>query len=411
MNKSFIVLMIFFLPLLITSGASGAQFSLWPDVQVELSGDFIGGYFSDKALKASSGRETQIFKMSRGLLGFEAIHESGFGGLFEYNFTADEPKRVDGNAAYVDYYKNLGTELLYYGDFKARNAYAFWRYEGSWLDSRIRLGRMVNIIGFEEDEVHFWGRNDSPHAHYLTKEILNGIAVSTATSWLRLETAILSGRGRPDSDYNWYLQGQTDPNTKGNNTPVFEAEVALNWREYIEISGGYHQSKTGSAPGGLFSGKHNDTRQLVGARLQTGYLGFWLNRIVLLGQFSRFEDGLTEDGSQGNATPELCQDLRKDGWFVGGGLHLFDRLALYATYEEIDRVDAMVWKEIAKFDFNHPAMDSIERSTIVQVELKLNPWATVIGFYRMMEFGYPELSQIRAEDKTDKAGVQVRVQF
>ncbi len=396
--------------------ASAAPLDLWPAVQLNISGDFIGGYFTDEALKNTAGRETQDFKMSRGLLGIEVIHESGFGGLFEYNFMADEPKREDGNKAYVDYYKNLGTELLYYGDFKTRNAYAFWLHSGKWLDSRVRVGRMVNIIGFEEDEVPFWGRNDSPHAHFMSKEILNGLAVATETSWLRLEGAVLSGRGRPDSDYNWYLDGRTDPNTKGNNTPVVEAEATLRWKDYIQFSGGYHCNKTGSAPGSLLSGKHNDNRMIAGARLQTGRLGPWLNRLILIGQFSRFEDGLTEDGHQGEKTPEESNDLRKDGWFATGGLLFFDRLGLYATYEEIDRIDALVWKDIAAYNAADPAMDSIERSTIVQIDYDINPWARLSGFYRIMDFDFPQLSQIDTDYRgngygLDKAGVFLRVKF
>jgi hypothetical protein len=394
----------------------GAALVLHPsdEVTIRFSGDFIGGYFNDDAMKSSAGRETQYFKMSRGLLGFEARHEGGFGGLFEYNFLADEPKRVDGNTAYNDFYKNLGTELLYYGDFKARNAYAFYERPGRLIDWRLRAGRMVNIIGFEEEEVPFWGRNDSPHAHFLTKEILNGVAIRTGTGWFSLEGAVLSGRGRPDSGYNWYLNGQTDPNTKGNNTPVVEAEAILRWHEYLQLSAGYHRNKTGSAAGGLFSGKHNDNRMIFGARLQSGRLGPALNRALMLGQVSRFEVGLTENGVQGNHTNGISKDLKKNGWFVTGGLLFYDRLWLYATYEELDRIDALVWKEIADFNPNHPAFDSIERSTILQIDLILNPWAKLIAFYRFMEFDFPHLSAIpirNREASVDKMGLVLRVGF
>ncbi len=303
------------LSLLLAGNALATPIDIWPSVQVELSGDFIGGYFNDDALMKTSGREKQLFKMSRGLIGFKARHESGFGGLFEYNFMADEPKRVTATRPISITTKTSGPNFCITVISRPETPMFSGSMPDLGLDSGIRAGRMVNILGFEEEEVPFWGRNDSPHAHFMTKEILNGIAVAAETSWLRLETALLSGRGRPDSDYNWYLQGQTDPNTKGNNTPVFEVEATLRWREYLKLSGGYHQNKTGSAPGSLFSGKHNDNRQIVGARLQTGYLGSWLNRIVVLGQFSRFEDGLTEDGSQGKTYPEFIQKPPQ-GWMV-----------------------------------------------------------------------------------------------
>jgi hypothetical protein len=409
----FYVMVLLFRTALVATPSAAAEISLTEQVSVRFIGDFIGGYFEDDALTRSAGREVQMFKMSRGLLGFEARHEGGFGGLFEYNFLADEPKRVDGNTAYNDYYKNLGTELLYYGDFKARNAYAFYEKAGRF-NWRLRAGRMVNIIGFEEEEVPFWGRNDSPHAHFITKEILNGAAVRFGMSWFSLEAAFLSGRGRPDSDYNWYLNGQTDPNTKGNNTPVLEAEAILRWRDYLQLSAGWHRNKTGSAPGSLFNGKHNDNRWLAGGKLQTGRLGDFLNRITILGQLSRFEDGLTEDGTQGDNTPELSNDLRKDGWFISGGLTFFDRLTLFATYEELDRIDPLVWQKIAAFDPTHPAFDSIERSTILQAELNLNRWARLIAFYRIMDFDFKQLSEITVngtDPGVDKAGLVLRVGF
>ncbi len=384
---------------------------LTESARVRFFGDFIGGYFSDEALKASSGRETQYFKMSRGLLGFEVEHESGFGGLFEYNFMPDEPKRVDGNAVYNDYYKNYGTELLYYGDFKARNVYAFWRREGRILDLGARAGRMVSILGFEEDEVPFWGRLDSPHAHFRTKEILNGVSLAVGTSWMRLEGALLSGRGRPDSDYNWYLDGQTDPNTKGNNTPIVEAEASVNWQEYIRLSAGFRRNKTGSAAGTLFNGKHNDNRLVATARFQSGRLGRYLNSVLLLGQISHFEDGLTERGVQGNGTPIESNNIEKDGWFVTGGARFFDRAGFYITYEELDRIDPLVWKEIANFQRDHPAFDSVERSTILQAELDLNQWTQLIAFYRFMDFDFQELSGIRRMDGLDKMALVLRVRF
>ncbi len=395
----------------VSTQAAAYTLELTEHTRVRVFGDFIGGFFSDEALRASSGRETQIFKMSRGLLGFEVAHDSGFGGLFEYNFMPDEPKRVDGNQVYVDYYKNYGTELLYYGDFRARNAYAYWRRDGRFLQWETRAGRMVSIIGFDEEEVPFWGRLDSPHAHFRLKEILNGVSVATGTSWARLEGAILSGRGRPDSDYNWYLGGQTDPNTKGNNTPVVEAEATLNWRDYVRLSAGLRRNKTGSAAGTLFNGKHNDNRLVAGARLQSGRLGRYLNRIIVLGQISRFEDGLTENGVQGNGTPIESKDITKDGWFVTAGARLVDRLGLYVTYEEIDRIDPLVWKEIAQFQHDHPAFDSVERSTIVQAELDLNPWAQLIAFYRFMDFDFQWLSTIRRMDDLEKMGLVLRVRF
>lgn len=123
--------------------------TLADDTEVRFGIDFIFGAFDDRALYVSAGCEKQMFQAARGVLALDVQRPDGFGVLFEYNILPDEPKRVDGNAFYNDYYKNIGTDLYYYGDFKAKNAYL--RYgKGAW---QVRAGRMVNPYGFAENEV------------------------------------------------------------------------------------------------------------------------------------------------------------------------------------------------------------------------------------------------------------------
>ncbi len=390
-----------------------AEFDTWGDTRVQVFGDFIGGYFDDRALMGSAGRETQSFKMSRGILGIDVERSSGLGGVLEYNVFPDEPRREDGDRrTNFDFYNNLGTDLLYFGQFKVRNGYLRYRHRG-WLT--LRAGRMVNIIGFEEAEVPFWGRNDSPHAHFLTKEILTGAAAAFDSGWLRFEAAVLSGQGRPDRDYNWYLNGLTDPNTNGNSDPLFEGQALLRLGPWARLNVGYHSGKTGSAVGSIYSGKHNDDRVILGFRGETPDLGPWFNRLMVWGQYSRFTVGLTENGVQGNGTPLESRDLRKDGWFITGGIGLFRRVSVYVTYEELDRIDALVWKEVTGFDPTHPAFESIERSTIFQIDTDLNPWVRLSGFYRYMDFDYGEISGIDPETVAardyDKMGLVLRVRF
>jgi len=274
---------------------------------------------------------------------------------------------------------------------------------------------MVNIVGFEEDEVPFWGRVDSPHAHFLTKEILNGVAVAYNVAWLRLETAVLSGQGRPDKDYNWYLEGATDPNTDGNNCITFEGEAIIHWQDFLSFSIGYHTGKTGSAPGSIFNGKHNDDMLVYGLRAQTPALGQYHFRLQLLGQYSDFTFGLTEDGGQGNKTPTESLDLDKHGWFVTGGFSMFDRASLYVTYEELDRMDSNIWYNVTQYDRDHWAFDSIERSTIIHADFQLNRWVSLYGFYRFLDFDFGQWSNIYsrtvAAGDYDRYGLVLRVKF
>ncbi len=85
------------------------------------------------------------------------------------------------------------------------------------------------------------------------------------------------------------------------------------------------------------------------------------------------------------------------------------------TYEEIDRVDSLVWYEVAECDPQSTALDSIERSTIFHADFRFNPWISLYGFYRKIDFDFPEISKIRADvvaaGDYDKYGVVLRVKF
>ncbi len=388
------------------------------DTSLYLHGDIVGGYYTDQALYGADGRETQIFKFTRAVIGVEAEHASGLGGLLEYNLVNDEARhepddrayRKPGDHAYVDWYKNLGTDLLYYGDSNVRNAYI--RYRNQSHRHTLRAGRMVNIIGFADEELPYTGRLDAPHIRYLDKEILNGVAYAYDRGPFFLELAVLNGSGRPDYDYNWYLAGQTDPQIKGNNTPIVEGKLELGNKRFA-ISASYHTTKNGSAPGGLYSGKHNDTRTLLGLRASSGRVGFVRN-IELIGQTARYLVGLTEDGSQGAATPLWSEDLKKDGWFATFGITI-SRLSIYYTREELDRIDSLVWDKVANFDANHPAFDSVETSDILAIKYRFNDITSLTLFYRALDFDYSTISDIPAVDYeehgVDKYGAVLQVRF
>lgn len=380
------------------------------ETSLYLRGDIVGGYYTDQALYATAGRETQIFKFTRAIVGVEADHASGVGGLLEYNLVNDEARHEPGNRAYVDWYKNLGSDLLYYGDSNVRNAYV--RYHDENKRHTVRAGRMVNIIGFEDEQLPYTGRLDAPHMRYLDKEILNGVAYAYERGPFFLELAVLNGSGRPDYDYNWYLKGQTDPNIKGNNTPIVEGKLELG-DERLALSASYHTTKNGSAPGSLYSGKHNDTRTLVGLRASTGRVGFVRN-IELIGQAARYLVGLTEEGSQGLATPLWSEDLEKDGWFATLGFTV-SRLSIYYTREELDRIDSLVWDKVANFDPNHPAFDSVETSDILAIKYRFNDITSLTLFYRALDFDFSTISDIPVADYenhgVDKYGVVLQVRF
>lgn len=381
-------------------------------VGIDFVGDFIFSAIHDDALYRTAGRERQ-FKVSRAIIGADLSHPSGVGGLFEYNMMVDEPKRDDSNEGYRDYYKNLGTDLYYYGDSGLRNAYFRYRRDSGHVTHEFRVGRMENVHGFDVDETPFWGRIDSPHLLFLDKGLLTGLSYSGFWKRLRFDTFWFMGQDRPDRGYNYYLRGQTDPQVKGNSWPGIEARLSYDTTPAAGldvnafISG--HRDKTGSAPGALYSGKHNDNRAAIGLKA-TWNRAPLVDRLHFLGEYAWHEMGLTEEGVQGNASPGQSFDIERYGYFVtlGFGVGRYD---LYYTFEELDRADAQVWDLIANFDENHPAMDEKERSHIVQLIVAFNEIFGMGIAYRKVENPFPELSAIDPDMGDDKILIYLRGRF
>ncbi len=380
------------------------------DYEADLSLKAKGGFYSDRAVYNTAGRETQIWKMTNVTIGVDIKQKEGnWGGKIELVPLGDEVKRETGDEAYFDYYKNLGTDILYYGDYPLGEALIY--YNGD--NSNWRIGRMVNINGFDLETLPYSNRHEAPHSVYMDKELLTGIHYNYGYKGAELDVAVLSGRGRPSSDYNYYLNGQTDPNTKGNNTPILEAKLSYG-RSLGDLEGNvfasYHYNKTGSAPGSLYSGKHNDNRMAVGAYVKYSF-DKWINSVELFGQYSQYKVGLTEDGVQKDKTPLASKNLNKNAWFITPVLNLTDKLSLQYTYEEIDRIDARVWDEVAKFNESHPSLDAKETNSIYSVKYKINDNVKANLFYSTPDNPYESVSNINLSEGSDKFGLVVEAEF
>lgn len=374
-------------------------------------GAILGGYFSDDALTASAGRETQVWKMTRVIFGTDVhFRDRPWSARIELVALGDEVKHKPGDTAYVDYYKNLGTDLVYYGDYPVREA--FVRYERKY--ARVTIGRMLNFHGIPLDTAPYQHRHDAPHAYYIDKELVNGGRLDLRGSGLTLSLGVFGGRGNPSLSYNHYSYGYPDPNIKDNNTPLLESKLSYHYQGggfSGTIYGGYHRTKTGSAPGGLYAGKHNDERFNAGLDLsfETGVPV--LTGFRLLGQYSWYTFGLTEDGSQGQKTPSRSYDLEKNGYFATASIELFDDVRLQYTYERLDRMDTKVWDEVAKLDDEHPSFDSEEINHIYSLSYHGIDNVTLSAFYRQPEFDYQKVSGIEPVGEVDKMGATVGIVF
>lgn len=369
-----------------------------------------GGFYSDRAVYNTAGRETQIWKMTNVTIGVDVKQKEGnWGGKIELVPLGDEVKRENGNSAYFDYYKNLGTDILYYGDYPLGEALVYFDGENSnW-----RIGRMVNVHGFDLESLPYSNRHEAPHAVYMDKELLAGVHYNYSLKGAEFDFAILNGRGRPNSDYNYYLEGQTDPNTKGNNTPVIEAKLSYG-NSFGNLEGmgfvSYHHNKTGSAPGDLYSGKHNDNRMAAGVHFKYNFEKF-IDSIELFGQYSQYTVGLTEEGVQKDKTPLASKDFDKTAWFVTPVLNVTDKLSVQYTYEEMDRIDARIWDVVANFNESHSSLEATETNTIVSLKYKINNNVKANLFYSTPENPFESASNINLAEGSDKFGLVIEADF
>ena len=393
---------------LLATATHAADFT-FQGAQVDLYGDLVVGAFDDMALYQSAGRERQM-KFAHALIGADAHHRlSGWGGVIELNLAVDEPKVDPSNQVYTDYYKNLGADLYYYGDLPRKNAYL--RYANG--SHTLRFGRMENVHGFDPDSLPYWGRWGSPHMLYLDKGLNTGIAYRYEHRGLALDGFVFMGQDRPDRGGNYYLNGQTDPQTDGNSYPGYELKASYTLERGSQRLTGfasYHHDKTGSAPGKLYSGKHNDERTAIGFDAQGSipYVrgAYW----HLIAQQGLYIEGLTEDGGQGRATPLESFDIEREGRFVTAGIG-YGRVRLYYTHEELDRADVEVWDKIAGFDPAHPAMDAKETNRSIQLSVQLTPSIEAVALYRTTDNPYPELSGIGRDHGDDRRALYLRARF
>ncbi len=348
----------------------GTIFQCSPSYAVEVKPSFelLGGLIDDQALIQSSGRELQPFKMVRVIAGVDVAIDEQWSAKFESVLIGDDLEPNTSDSINTDYYKGYGADLLYYGDYPVRNLYV--------QNKNFKIGRMVNFHGLTNYQDWFLHRHDAPHALYFDREILNGVSYNYGI----LSVAVLSGDGRQDRDYNFYLEGKTDINQKSNNTPILEVQI-----DYKGFYAGYHQNKIGSAPGVIFNGKYNDNRTAVGFQKEFEDFKF-------VTQFSQYKMGLTESGDQGQY-PD-AKDIYKNGYFITANYKGFQY-----TYERLDRLDSKVY-------YTYGAATSQEVSNIYSYN-----WKFVQIFYRTIQNDFPELSNMQAEDQSYKFGVLTSWKF
>lgn len=356
--------------------------------------ELVGGVFiNDHLEQGTAGRENQI-KMTRALLGL-GLQKSSWQSRLELVGIGDEVYQDPDDRAYQDIYRNLGTDIYYYGDFPVREVWVgqdlhwvFWR-----------AGRVINLIG-EPPGGRFDTAGESPNAVLLATGLFNGVqaGVRLKDERINLSIGILGGNDHPRLGANNYLDGKLDVNEKGNNTPAFEVYTSFQALDNLRPYAGYLSNKTGSAPGSFESGKHNDMRLVYGV----DYQPYRSNRVAVdIGaQGFQFTRGLTEAGSQGEATPLESYDIEQNGWFATVNLSFPGAgISIRYTREEMDRMDPIAWRDIANFDTDHPVNDARETRDILSVEKAFKSGFSLRGFYRQDDVPYLTGGDEELEDR------------
>lgn len=363
-------------------------------VHVTADLELVGGVYVNEHLEqGTAGRENQI-KMTRALVGL-GLEKNRWEARLELVGIGDEVYQDPGDRAYLDIYRNLGTDIYYYGDFPVREAWAGqdlnWVY---W-----RAGRVINLMG-ERPGGRFDTAGESPNAVLLATGIFNGAqaGVRLNDGRINLAVGIMGGNDHPRLGANHYLDGKLDVNEKGNSTPVFEVHASFQVLDNLRPYAGYLLNKTGSAPGSFESGKHNDMRLVYGLDY-LAYENDWA-AFDIGAQGYQFTRGLTEDGAQGLATPVESYDIEQNGWFATANLS-FPQAGVSVRYtrEEMDRMDPIAWRDIAGFDKNHPVNNARESRDIISVEKAFESGFSLRAFYRQDDVPYLTESDQELEDR------------
>lgn len=356
--------------------------------------ELVGGmYMNDHLREGTAGREHQV-KMTRAILGADAT-KSAWQARIELVGLQDEMYQEAGDRAYKDLYRNLGTDLYYYGDNPVREAWIGKDHD--WLFWK--AGRMINLMGARPDGT-FLTAPESPNAVLMSTGLLNGAqaGLRLVDETVHLSAGIMGGNDKPKMGANNYLDGRLDVNEKGNNTPILEVYAALTPVEELKFYGGCLMNKKGSAVGSFHSGKHNDIRLVYGLSYAP-YKNDWIG--VDLGfQASRFTTGLTEDGSQGRATTTESYNIEQTGWFGTVALSFpATGVTVRYTHEEMDRMDALAWEEIAGFDKSHPVNRAMEDRQILSLEKTFDSGLAVRAFYRQDDVPFLTGGDAELEDR------------
>ncbi len=387
---------------------------------IQFNGQMECGAFDDHALRATFGLEFQIFRCSKMMLGISGQHQYDSPHLWRYKIEwaplYDSIRREDngeeiiygddgdaatdarrneaqGQTAYHDWYKNLGTRSYYLGDIPLRDGYV------EWLSPRrknsIRIGRQRNFIALDTTLAP-WGDDGkfAPYADWLVRDLYSGVSYGYRGDWLIGNAAVFSGNNPLKGD--WYLNGVASPNVKTNNTGTYAVKLGVHpkgKKQQMQFYLGLESNILGSTwAENLGDGKRNNHRQVALWHYQ--YRTVSGRSLNLLAQRTQYISGLRESSSQANSPDggdkEKYLDITQEGSY--GGFYIEGRKFSYGyIYEEIDRFDYHIFAYDA---YALDRQDLKQKSNIYYTSINITPNFKLALAWHNISNPAPEVSEI-----------------
>ncbi|TGW15328.1 hypothetical protein EIL50_02205 [bacterium NHP-B] len=385
---------------------------------VRLGTDTEAGVWHDDGVYASFGLEHQNFHFSKlvfPLQGGSGVNTWGHRWIFHVDFApiydsirredkGDETygqdsqgRDINGKNVYFDWYKNLGSRVYFLGDVPIVEAY------GGYVMGRhtLRAGRMKNLVGLYDHQV-FWGDDAkfAPMQYWLSRDLLSGVTYTYHHDVIGCAVGVFSGN-HPMKGYAHYLGGIQSPQCKGNNTPTLSARLSLYGQRWLpssmesEVFVSIQDNKVSSTwVDGLGDGKrHGQVMALGGVWTWHVDSSAWVHKVQVLGQYTRYVSGLDPKSAQNNGHPRF-RTLRQGGFFVGGGLGLWQSLDVCAAYEMFDRFDYLVYEKSGFGQSMLLAPGTKQKSTIVNITYAINDVVSLCGAYHVIKNPVPFVSDV-----------------
>ncbi|MCH9844528.1 MAG: hypothetical protein K0U39_03380 [Alphaproteobacteria bacterium] len=388
---------------------------------IDFSGEMECGSFDDHALRATFGLEFQFFRCSKIILTaqnaltdnnqwrykfdwtplYDSIRREDNGAEIIYGDDGDDtnnhPQYVaqheaQGQTAYHDWYKNLGTRSYYLGDVPLIDAYIEW---GSLNQKNsIRIGRQRNFIALNSAQT-IWQDDGkfAPYADWLVRDLYSGVAYGYHGDFFSGNIAMFSGNNPLKGD--WYLNGVVSPNVKANNTGTY----ALKWgidseteTRHLQLYLGAEANILGSTwANNLEDGKRNNHRQVA---VFSYRLGSEDEHLTLLAQATKYISGLRQSSAQASdptvENKTIFQDITQQGGYIGG-YYQMRKFHFGYIYEEIDRFDYHIF---AADNYRFHRQGLKQKSNLYYVGYKLTDNLAINFAYHNISNPAPEVSEI-----------------